>query len=68
MNHSLIIDEVLAHPQDVSWLPWAVQYFFFIVLFSLKLLKYLKIIGRPGESDAANRPDLRDYRAAGADC
>ena len=30
MNHSLIIDEVLAHPQDVSWLPWAVQYFFFI--------------------------------------
>ena len=30
MSHSLIIDEVLAHPQDVSWLPWAVQYFFFI--------------------------------------
>ena len=30
MNLSLIIDEVLAHPQDVSWLPWAVQYFFFI--------------------------------------
>ena len=21
MNHSLIIDEVLAHPGDVSWLP-----------------------------------------------
>ncbi|TCC80368.1 tetrathionate reductase subunit TtrC [Citrobacter braakii] len=30
MNHSLVIEEVLAHPQDVSWLPWAVQYFFFI--------------------------------------
>ena len=30
MSHSLIIDEVLAHPQDVSWLPWTVQYFFFI--------------------------------------
>ncbi|MFV2498827.1 hypothetical protein ACNITF_25220, partial [Escherichia coli] len=29
MNPSLIINEVLAHPQDVSWLPWAVQYFFF---------------------------------------
>ncbi|MEG1248227.1 MAG: tetrathionate reductase subunit TtrC [Citrobacter sp.] len=30
MTHSLIIEEVLAHPQEVSWLPWAVQYFFFI--------------------------------------
>lgn len=30
MNHSLIIEEILAHPQHVSWLPWAVQYFFFI--------------------------------------
>lgn len=30
MTHSLIIEEVLARPQDVSWLPWAVQYFFFI--------------------------------------
>lgn len=30
MTHSLVIEEVLAHPQDVSWLPWAVQYFFFI--------------------------------------
>ncbi|KJT57064.1 tetrathionate reductase subunit C, partial [Salmonella enterica subsp. enterica serovar Heidelberg str. 622737-12] len=28
MTHSLIIEEVLAHPQDISWLPWAVQYFF----------------------------------------
>ncbi|MGS9184072.1 hypothetical protein ACQWF4_23210, partial [Salmonella enterica subsp. enterica serovar Infantis] len=23
MTHSLIIDEVLAHPQDISWVPWA---------------------------------------------
>ncbi|HGY3717053.1 tetrathionate reductase subunit TtrC [Citrobacter sp. Res13-Sevr-PEB04-36] len=30
MTHSLIIEEVLAHPQEISWLPWAVQYFFFI--------------------------------------
>lgn len=30
MTHSLIIEEALAHPQDISWLPWAVQYFFFI--------------------------------------
>ncbi|MDN8600088.1 tetrathionate reductase subunit TtrC [Citrobacter sp. S2-9] len=30
MSHSLFIEEVLARPQEVSWLPWAVQYFFFI--------------------------------------
>ncbi|WP_434663821.1 tetrathionate reductase subunit TtrC [Klebsiella sp. MISC125] len=30
MTHALIIEEVLARPQEVSWLPWAVQYFFFI--------------------------------------
>ncbi|MGB7803041.1 tetrathionate reductase subunit TtrC [Buttiauxella sp.] len=30
MDHSLIIEEVLARPQEISWLPWAVQYFFFI--------------------------------------
>lgn len=30
MTHTLIIEEVLARPQEVSWLPWAVQYFFFI--------------------------------------
>lgn len=31
MNEQLTaIQEVLAHPQHVSWLPWAVQYFFFI--------------------------------------
>lgn len=30
MTHSLLIEEVLARPQDISWLPWAVQYFFFI--------------------------------------
>lgn len=27
-----MIEEVLARPQDVSWLSWAVQYFFFIGL------------------------------------
>lgn len=32
MTHSLIIEEVLAHPQDISWLPWAVQYFFLLAL------------------------------------
>lgn len=26
----LIIEEVLTRPQAISWLPWAVQYFFFI--------------------------------------
>jgi tetrathionate reductase subunit C len=30
MTPSLLIEEVLARPQDISWLPWAVQYFFFI--------------------------------------
>ncbi|MDH8147131.1 tetrathionate reductase subunit TtrC [Klebsiella pneumoniae] len=30
MSPSPIVEEVLARPQDVSWLPWAVQYFFFI--------------------------------------
>lgn len=30
MTHSLIIEEVLTRPQEISWLPWAVQYFFFI--------------------------------------
>lgn len=26
----LIIEELVALPQDITWLPWAVQYFFFI--------------------------------------
>ncbi|ADO48401.1 tetrathionate reductase subunit TtrC [[Enterobacter] lignolyticus] len=26
----IMIDEVLAQPQAITWLPWAVQYFFFI--------------------------------------
>ncbi|WP_253319600.1 tetrathionate reductase subunit TtrC [Citrobacter amalonaticus] len=30
MMPPLIIEEVLTRPQAVSWLPWAVQYFFFI--------------------------------------
>lgn len=29
MNHSLIIDEVLAHPQNVSWLPLGRTIFLF---------------------------------------
>lgn len=73
MNHSLIIDEVLAHPQNVSWLPWAVQYFFFRRHCRLRRTVRLrsplaqKRNGRSGESDAVNRSDLRDYRTAGAD-
>ncbi|CNH49703.1 tetrathionate reductase subunit C [Yersinia massiliensis] len=27
-----MIREILARPQDIAWLPWAVQYFFFIGL------------------------------------
>lgn len=30
MTHSLLVEEVLTRPQEISWLPWAVQYFFFI--------------------------------------
>ncbi len=30
MSRQLTIAEVLSQPQAVSWLPWAVQYFFFI--------------------------------------
>ena len=32
MNHETMIREILARPQDIAWLPWAVQYFFFIGL------------------------------------
>nr|WP_145536197.1 tetrathionate reductase subunit TtrC [Yersinia thracica] len=28
----IMIREILARPQDIAWLPWAVQYFFFIGL------------------------------------
>lgn len=34
----MIIEEVLAQPQAVTWLPWAVQYFFFIGLSSCAAL------------------------------
>ncbi len=34
----MIIDEVLAQPQDITWLPWAVQYFFFIGIASCAVL------------------------------
>ena len=63
MNHSLIIDEVLART-------------IFLFHRHCRLRRAVRMRsplaqkrnGRPGESDAANRPDLRDYRAAGADC
>ncbi|CAM4251016.1 tetrathionate reductase subunit C [Yersinia enterocolitica] len=32
MIHETMIREILARPQDIAWLPWAVQYFFFIGL------------------------------------
>lgn len=27
-----MIREIMARPQEIAWLPWAVQYFFFIGL------------------------------------
>ncbi|WP_227719694.1 tetrathionate reductase subunit TtrC [Yersinia proxima] len=32
MIQETMIREILARPQDIAWLPWAVQYFFFIGL------------------------------------
>lgn len=34
----MVIDEILAQPQPISWLPWAVQYFFFIGIASCAVL------------------------------
>ncbi|MDU1083167.1 MAG: tetrathionate reductase subunit TtrC [Leclercia adecarboxylata] len=34
----MIIDEMLAQPQAITWLPWAVQYFFFIGIASCAVL------------------------------
>ncbi len=34
----MIIDEILAQPQAITWLPWAVQYFFFIGIASCAVL------------------------------
>lgn len=73
MTHSLIIEEVLAHPQDISWLPWAVQYFFFIGIAACAALFACYLHWR--KKDAAteeNRALLiaitcADYRTAGAD-
>ena len=64
-NHSLIIDEVLAHPCDVSWLPRPYNISFSSALppalrcshaFSTAAQKETADLG---ESDAANRPDSR---------
>lgn len=43
---SLMINEVLAHPQDVTWLPWAVQYFFFIGIAACSALLACGLRGR----------------------
>lgn len=45
----LIINEVLAHPQDVTWLPWAVQYFFFIGIAACSALLACGLHGRQPE-------------------
>ena len=42
----LMINEVLAHPQDVTWLPWAVQYFFFIGIAACSALLACGLHGR----------------------
>lgn len=45
----LIINEVLAHPQDITWLPWAVQYFFFIGIAACSALLACVLHGRQPE-------------------
>lgn len=50
MTHSLIIEEVLAHPQDISWLPWAVQYFFY---WHCRLRRTVCLLSSLAEKDAA---------------
>lgn len=73
MTHSLIIEEVLAHPQDISWLPWAVQYFFFIgiaacaALFACYLHWRKKRRRNRRKSGITDCHYLCDYRTAGAD-
>ena len=34
----MVIDEILAQPQEITWLPWAVQYFFFVGIASCAAL------------------------------
>ncbi len=72
MTHSLIIEEVLAHPQDISWLPWAVQYFFLLALPPAP--HCLPVIFTGGKRRRNRRKSgitdchyLCDYRTAGAD-
>lgn len=43
---TLIIQEVVAHPQDITWLPWAVQYFFFISIAACAALLACVLHGR----------------------
>jgi len=45
----LMINEVLAHPQDITWLPWAVQYFFFIGIAACSALLACVLHGRQPE-------------------
>lgn len=72
MTHSLIIEEVLAHPQEISWLPRAVQYFFSLALpparrCSPACSTGVKSAAAARKPDAADRPDLCHHRPAGAD-
>ncbi|POT57540.1 tetrathionate reductase subunit TtrC [Citrobacter amalonaticus] len=52
MTHSLIIEEVLTRPQEVSWLPWAVQYFFFIGIAACATLFACVLHWRKNQNDA----------------
>lgn len=45
----LMINEVLAHPQAITWLPWAVQYFFFIGIAACSALLACGLHGRQPE-------------------
>lgn len=37
-----MIREIMARPQEIAWLPWAVQYFFFIG-FGLRQRRYCRL-------------------------
>ena len=70
MNHSLIIDEV--GPSSRRKLV-TLGRTIFLFHRHCRLRRAIRLRsslaqrnGRPGESDAVNRPDLRDYRATGA--
>ncbi|MCE9899601.1 tetrathionate reductase subunit TtrC [Raoultella terrigena] len=51
MSHSALIAEVLTQPQEVSWLPWAVQYFFFIGIAACGALFACALRWRAGSSE-----------------